>query len=49
MVTVHQTRDFLSGRRLNRSRIVGSFFSRANAEAALGWYFLQTCCIVERF
>lgn len=49
MVTIFQTRDFLSGRSFGRSKYLGSFYSRKSAEDKLGWFFVQSCCEVTKF
>ena len=49
MVTIYQTRDFLSGRSLNRSKNLGSFFSIESAEEKLGWFFVKSCCDAVKF
>lgn len=49
MVTIYQHTDFMTDRRFNRRRYVGSFFSRESAEEKLGWFFVAEFCDVEPF
>jgi hypothetical protein len=48
MTTIIQVKDFLSGLHVLEINL-GSFFSLKSAEDHLGWYFIHTACLIERF
>ncbi len=49
MITVFQTRGWLTDVLLPRPKYLGSFFSVESAEDKLGSFFLRNCCEVTDF
>ena len=49
MISVWQRKDFWTGRRMNKAKCLGYFFSLESAKKKLGWFFVHDCCRIESF